>query len=134
MRVYGAVLPNASVEQLHALRLECKKLRYTVEFFREVLGPEGTSVINDLKSFQDHLGDLHDAQVATRILSAFLTEWDARQAALPLGERLNPEPVVAYLASRHAERHRLLTTFDAVWERFERQKFHKNLALAVAAL
>jgi CHAD domain-containing protein len=134
VRLYAAVLPNASVEQLHTLRIECKKLRYTVEFFREVLGREAKAVVNDLKDLQDHLGDLNDAQVATHILSNFLAAWDAQQASLPLAERQNPESVVAYLAYRHAERHRLLTTFHDMWQRFERQEFRKNLALAVSVL
>ena len=134
VRAYAAVLPSATVEQLHALRIECKKLRYTVEFFREVLGPEAKAVINDLKDLQDHLGDLNDAQVATHTLNDFLAAWDARQAALPLAERQNPESVVAYLAYRHAERHRLITTFHDMWQRFERQEFRTNLALAVSVL
>jgi CHAD domain-containing protein len=134
VRAYAAVLPSATVEQLHALRIECKKLRYTVEFFREVLGREVKAVINNLKDLQDHLGDLNDAQVATHILNDFLAAWDSRQAALPLAARQSPESVVAYLAYRHAERHRLITTFHDMWQRFERQEFRTNLALALAVL
>jgi CHAD domain-containing protein len=134
VRAYAAVLPSATVELLHALRIECKKLRYTVEFFREVLGHEAKAVIDDLKDLQDHLGDLNDAQVATHTLNDFLAAWDARQAALPLAERQNPESVVAYLAYRHAERHGLITTFHDMWQRFARQEFRTNLALAVSVL
>jgi CHAD domain-containing protein len=134
VRAYGALLPNASVELLHALRIEFKKLRYTVEFFREVLGSEAKAVINDIKSLQDHLGDLNDAQVATGILNDFLAHWDTRQTEFPLSKRQNPEPIVAYLAYRHAERYRLMATFHQAWASFERPEFRRNLALAVSVL
>jgi CHAD domain-containing protein len=134
VRSFASLLPSASIEQLHQLRIEFKKLRYTFEFFREVLGPEIKAVINDLKGLQDHLGDLNDAQVATQILSQFLTDWDPRQAGLPIGERKNPEPVVAYLAYQHAERYRLMTTFGEAWACFDRPEFRRNLALAVSVL
>lgn len=135
VRAYADLLPSASLEQFHALRIEFKKLRYTLEFFREVLGEESKPVINDLKGLQDHLGDLNDAQVATQILSDFLLHWDAQQAALPVGQRQNPEPVVAYLAYQHAERFHLMTTFyNEAWACFDRPEFRRNLALAVSVL
>jgi CHAD domain-containing protein len=134
VRSYEPFLPSASLEQLHALRIEFKKLRYTVEFFREVLGEEVKAVINDLKGVQDHLGDLNDASVVTGILSAFLASWDERQAGQPIGQRQNPEATIAYLANRHAERHHLMTTFAETWACFVRPEFRRNLALAVSAL
>jgi len=68
VRGYEAILANATIAQLHSLRIECKRLRYTVEFFREVLGTQAKTVINELKSIQDHLGELHDADVACQIV------------------------------------------------------------------
>jgi CHAD domain-containing protein len=134
VRAYDSILPNATIAQLHALRIECKRFRYTVEFFREVLGEQTKEIINELKGIQDHLGDLHDADVACQIMRKFLTEWDARQAALPLAERLNPQPIVAYLAQQSTELHRLMISFPHVWTHFNRPEFRMSLALAVAAL
>ncbi len=134
VRTFDSVIPSATIEQLHALRIEFKKLRYTVEFFREVLGAESKSVISDIKTLQDHLGDLNDADVACQILSDFLANWEVRQMNLPLSERKNPEPVVEYLAAKHSERHALMTTFPDVWNNFNRQEFRKNLALAISVL
>lgn len=132
VRAHEARLAEASLEQLHELRLEFKRLRYTLEFFKEVLGPEVKAVIDDLKKMQDHLGDLNDANVACDQLSDFLERWGVQQASLPIAERRNSEPVVAYLAAKHAERHRLLLSFDAAWAHFHRPEFRENLALAVA--
>jgi CHAD domain-containing protein len=134
VRAYESVLAHASIEQMHALRIEYKKLRYTVEYFREVLGEQSKEVINDIKKLQDHLGDLNDADVATNILRGFLDGWDARQAGLPVSERQNPEAIVGYLAARHAERHRLMVTFQKAWEFFLRLEFRQNLALAISVL
>jgi CHAD domain-containing protein/transposase-like protein len=134
VRAYDQILESATLEQLHALRIEFKKLRYAVEFFREILGKEAKSVINVLKTMQDHLGDLNDAQVATQLLSDFLARMELTHLDLPLSERRNPEPLVVYLAAKHAERHQLMRTFPAAWEDFNQSEFRQNLSLAVAAL
>jgi CHAD domain-containing protein len=134
VRAYDACLEQASVEQLHALRIEFKKFRYTLEFFREVLGESARAVISEVKKLQDHLGDLNDAVVATHILTDFLAGWEAQQAQLPITERQNPQAIVAYLAARHDERHRLMVTFREAWERFNRPEFRQNLASAVSIL
>lgn len=134
VRAYEMVIENAVIEQLHALRIEFKKLRYAVEFFQEVLGDQAEQVIDDIKRIQDHLGDLNDADVACKTLREFIETWEERQIELPLHRRQNPEPVVAYLASKHAERHRLMVTFPEVWAYFNRPEFMQNLALSISVL
>ena len=53
-------------------RVAAKALRYAVEFFREVLAPEAQELIDRVKGLQDHLGDLNDALVASRLLRDFM--------------------------------------------------------------
>ncbi len=134
VRAYGTVLNIATIPQLHALRIEFKKLRYALEYFIEVLGSEARQVIDLIKKLQDHLGDLHDADVACQILSNFLDNWDRGQVGLQLSERQNPEPLVNYLAYQHAERHRMLVTFPEEWEHFEQPETMRKVALAIAVL
>jgi CHAD domain-containing protein len=134
VRAFDQLLGSATLEQLHALRIEFKKLRYAVEFFREILGKEAKNVINVLKGMQDHLGDLNDAQVATQLLSDFLAHMEFSHLDQPLSERRSPEPVVVYLATKHAERHRLMRTFPAAWKQFNQPGFRQELAMAIAAL
>ena len=134
VRAYETVLDDAQIETLHALRIDCKYLRYTLEFLREVMGPEARAVVEEVKAMQDHLGDLNDAEVAIAILNEFLEEWDAAQAGVPLIQRRSTEGIVTYLASRHAEKHRLVTTFPEAWARLNRKEVRRWLALAVAAL
>lgn len=53
----------ANVEEIHNLRIAAKRLRYSLELFRFAL-PSGTnSLINEVKEIQEHIGDLHDADV-----------------------------------------------------------------------
>jgi CHAD domain-containing protein len=134
VRSFETILANASLDQLHALRIEFKKLRYAVEFFREVLGEQAKDVINALKTVQDHLGDLNDARVATQRISLFMEDWETRQAQLPLAQRQSPEPILAFLAAKHAERYHLMVTFPEIWAMFNRPEFRQNLALSIAAL
>jgi CHAD domain-containing protein len=134
VRTYDTVIANAAIEQLHALRIEFKKLRYAVEFFSEVLGEQARQVIEEIKTLQDHLGDLNDADVACGILREFVDTWEERQIVLPLHERQNPEPVVAYLAAKHAELHNLMVTFPGAWAHFNRPELLENLALAISVL
>jgi CHAD domain-containing protein len=134
VRAYGALIANAGVKQLHALRIEFKKLRYTMEFFSEVLGPEAHDIIDELKSLQDYLGDLNDANVACQILSGFIGDAEALQNDLPLHDRQSLEPVVAYLAAKHAERHHLMVAFPELWEHFHRRETLKNIALSLSRL
>ncbi len=134
VRAFDTILELASLEQFHALRIEFKKLRYTVEYFREVLGIQAGEVIEELKALQDHLGDLNDANVASHLLRDFLAEWDVLQTKLPVGERQTPEPILDYMAFCYAERQRLMLTFSETWARFNSPEFRQNLALAVSVL
>jgi len=134
VRSFEPILSNASLEQLHALRIEFKQLRYAVEFFREVLSPEAKNIINTLKGIQDHLGNLNDTRITCQLITAFLENWEALQSRLPMGERQSPEPIVSYLAAMHAERHHLMVTFQDTWKSFDSPEFRQSMALAIAAL
>ncbi len=75
VRAYEEWLTGSDVplERFHQLRIDAKGLRYTLEFFQEVLAKEAESLIEKIKSLQDHLGDLQDAVVASDLLRGFLT-------------------------------------------------------------
>jgi CHAD domain-containing protein len=59
-------------KELHALRIECKKLRYLLEFF-DSLFPEHqiTAMVKQLRQLQDNLGDFHDLCVQQADLHTF---------------------------------------------------------------
>ena len=55
------ILENIDDEKLHALRIECKKLRYLLEFFSSLFSYKKLNVlIKKLKKLQNKLGDFND--------------------------------------------------------------------------
>ncbi|MCG2816342.1 MAG: CHAD domain-containing protein [Candidatus Aminicenantes bacterium] len=60
-------------EDLHSLRIECKKLRYSLEFFSSLFpGGEIRHLITRLKKLQDHLGIYNDIQMQKNELDHFI--------------------------------------------------------------
>lgn len=57
------------IETLHRLRIECKYLRYNLEFMADLLGAESAAIIAQLRKLQDDLGDLNDAAVSMQLLN-----------------------------------------------------------------
>jgi CHAD domain-containing protein len=63
-------LSELSAEALHELRLACKRLRYTLEFFDDILPAEARTVATTATELQDALGEVHDADVWSGIINA----------------------------------------------------------------
>lgn len=64
-------------EFIHVIRLDCKKLRYLLEFFFSLYPPKKISVlISHLKSLQDILGIFNDVYVQQIRFTGFLEELD----------------------------------------------------------
>jgi CHAD domain-containing protein len=59
---------------LHRARIECKKVRYLLEFFASVLGPGVDDAIASLARVQNALGEYNDAAVQVRQLSALVRD------------------------------------------------------------
>lgn len=127
VRAYAPVLRGAEVETLHALRIDGRRLRYSLEFFRETLGREGSEVIARTVALQDHLGLLHDADVAAGLTRAFLE----RTTDLGVDERAE---IGRYLVHREQEVTRLQHSIDPPWRRVEGVAFRQALGRALARL
>jgi CHAD domain-containing protein len=139
VRAYGewVTIPDPPLARLHALRIACKRLRYTLEFFAEVLGSAAKPVIKEVVTMQDHLGALQDAVVACEILRDFLIwgTWGHEAADMPPPEAPIDAPgVEAYLATKEAELDQLLETFPQAWQQLETAEFRRMVAEAVADL
>lgn len=65
----------------HALRIAAKRMRYTLEAFRDVL-EEGaaTDFIERLRTLQDNLGEMNDASVAAHEAATWLTSVEGADA------------------------------------------------------
>ncbi len=130
-------VPDPPPERLHALRIACKRLRYTLEFFQEVLGPQTRSLIKEVVSLQDHLGLVQDAVVAGDILREYLATgtWGADVfAPLPSSQPPAAPGVEAYLASNLAEFRHMVDTFAPTWQRIAGPEFRLRVAGLLAPL
>lgn len=68
----NAITPETPPEALHRLRIECKKLRYLLEFFRSLYEAEAIGApIRALKQLQDNLGDFNDLEVQQNTLRRY---------------------------------------------------------------
>lgn len=131
--------PHVSLARLHRLRIAGKYLRYTLEFFAEVLGPGGKLVVHGVKSLQDHLGDLQDAVVTSGILRDFLSGqgWGrkAGKRARQQGTDLIVAPGVAnYLAYKQNELERLVRTFPDAWQPIRSARYRHTIASLLGKL
>jgi CHAD domain-containing protein len=130
--------PNPALTDYHQMRIVAKNLRYTLEYFREVLGADVEQAIAEIKVLQNHLGALQDAVVASVHLHhviAWGTWTPPADADLRWAKTSSATPdVAAYLAYQQAEIRRLVNTFPEAWRRFERADFAQLIASAIAAL
>jgi len=129
--------PDPPLVRFHRLRIAGKSLRYTLEFFEEVLGAEAKPLIKSTKSLQDHLGDLQDAVVASNVLRNVLLwgtwELPAKPGKAALQDLVTPG-LAAYLAVRQEELRLLVTTFPETWPQIRGPEFGRRLATIVAEL
>ncbi|MGD8327932.1 MAG: CHAD domain-containing protein [Acidobacteriota bacterium] len=95
---------GAPAAAFHRLRLDCKKLRYLLEFFADLFeGNDGARAIVALKQTQDSLGAINDLHVQAGWLERFAGQ--ETDATLALGK---------HLRQRHlAERRQFLERFAA---------------------
>jgi CHAD domain-containing protein len=135
-----------TLSDYHRLRIDLKRLRYTLEFFHPILGPEAGDAIEILKKLQDSFGDLQDAVVAVDHLQMLRRHgtWEApRQpeslwqngAACGLGPDASlPSGLRHLLRARKAEIKTLLTAMPGFWQRFHDEQVPKHIAAALAPL
>jgi CHAD domain-containing protein len=128
VRAYEPVLRWADVETLHDLRIAAKWLRYTLEFVRETLGPEVAPLIARVTALQDHLGLMHDADVAASMARTFLVEHAGGLSAT------ESAAIGRYLVTREREVARLRRTVGAPWRGVAGLGFRRSLGRTVAGL
>lgn len=128
VRAYQTIITWADVPTLHALRIEAKRLRYTLEYFSEVLPVSARRLIATVTEMQDHLGLLNDADVAARAIREWL---NLNAPYLPAASR---EAIGLYLDSRDADVERLRRSLRPLWRRITGQAFRRALGLAITQI
>ena len=102
--------------ELHRLRIECKKLRYLLEFFSSLFPAEEIRlIVGHLKSLQDNLGDFNDLSVQQADLKTYME-------ALP-AERTHPESFAAIgclIGCLYREQQTVRAAFSKTFVQFNR--------------
>lgn len=128
VRAYQPVIRWADIETLHALRIDAKRFRYGLEFFGETLGHDGENLVAKIVALQDHLGKLHDADVAAGLTREFLVEHATRLDAA------HREEIAGYLAHEQREVARLRKSTNRPWADVDDVTFRRTLGRALARL
>lgn len=143
---------------MHDLRISVKRLRYSLEFFTPCYASELVAPILDaLSELQDHLGELHDADVlipefqrSLDVMSSSAARLVARRSSRPRASRrpMSLEQFRRELARGSAtsdragvlgainrmrrQRHENYRAAVAMWRRLESDGFRKRLELLTA--
>ena len=128
VRSYETVMGWADITTLHALRIAGKRLRYTLEYFAEVLPVSSRALITGVTEMQDHLGLMNDAHVAATLTRDWL---NAHAAEVSAASR---EAVGLYLESREDEAERCRRTFRPIWRRMAGPTFRRTLGAVVTQI
>lgn len=128
--------PDVPLTRYHRLRIASKRLRYTLEYFQDVLGPAGKPLITQIKLLQDHLGELQDAVVASNLLRDFLVwgAWGHTEAPALPGEMIVAPGVATYLSARQLELQQRRDSFLPLWEAVSGASFIRLVADVTAVL
>lgn len=119
----AALLDHLDDKRLHALRIECKQLRYLLEFFASLFPPdEISSMVRRLKRLQENLGTITDLAVQRGYLLSFadtlaLDEARARRTLLATGF------LIAALERRQQEEK---DAFAAVFKAYSAPDYHRQ--------
>ena len=109
---HGSQIDINAQDEMHQLRIQCKKLRYAAEFFSPIFNGM-VEFIAHMRGLQDLLGVMNDVRVMPGLLEGLFTEDADRKAAEYAGG------VVGW---RTREYYELLNTFDDRWNEFVNAK------------
>lgn len=117
------IQPDSPDEKLHRLRIDCKNLRYLLEFFRALYPPaEIGAVVGALKKLQENLGDFNDLSVQQSAMRGFADELAA--VGTDVATLLALGRLITGLARRQGEER---LRFHDQFGRFDRPKVRKRL-------
>jgi CHAD domain-containing protein len=115
-------------EDLHALRIRAKRLRYVLEFCEDLTGREGRRAVGRLVRLQDLLGAFHDAMVAADFVREYVDGPGKRAGAAAL------ITMGAFLAQALRRADDMRGDFARTWKRFERRRTRREFDAIIRAL
>jgi CHAD domain-containing protein len=83
-----AARPGSTHRRIHRLRLETKRVRYTLELFKSVYGEKVKQILEPLKRLQDQLGAINDCATTLEMVRH---NKDAAEAVQELADKREAE-------------------------------------------
>jgi CHAD domain-containing protein len=127
---YEMGLADASGETLHALRIACKRLRYSMQIFGHTPAPL-EDVMAKLKAAQDHLGNLHDALFAQQLIRGLMAASSNGDSYVDYADYL---PYADYLDALGREGALLKDGIGPIWENLSGTRMRETIAGFIASL
>lgn len=127
-KIAAAIGAETDDAEVHELRIQCKKLRYLMEFFATLFPkPEFKSILKPLKYLQENLGLINDCAVQQISLQDFLRGLSKRPDSMNIDVAQSVGALIAVLHRRLLEeRAKVLDSF-ALFDRPPTQKTFHNL-------
>ena len=131
-RFAPSALHPDNIDELHAMRIAAKRLRYTMEIFHAVFQSENTAkefdwLYDKVKSVQEQIGEIHDADVRVPLLQ----DYQDRHAPARPEIRAGLETLIA---AQRARRDADYQTFVKSWTKLQGQGFKRRFLLVLAQL
>jgi len=104
----GTNIDRSNAQEMHRLRIECKKLRYAADFYKPLYSGVGT-FIEHMKGLQDILGVMNDISVTRHLLDEILFDTNDHETLEYAG---------AIVGWRTCEFYHQLDNFDRYWDEF----------------
>lgn len=123
-------------EELHAMRIAAKRLRYTMEIFSPLFESELKPYLKVMRQVQEMLGDIHDCDV----WMVYLPRFEERERLRTLRYFGNERPfrrllpgLEAYMGDRSAARDKTYAEFLKSWQAWRRDGLWDRLINEVSA-
>ncbi|MBU1099537.1 MAG: CHAD domain-containing protein [Bacteroidetes bacterium] len=122
LKIGRRIKSNSKDEQLHDLRLECKKLRYLLELFASLFPPKEIDfLVSQLKMIQDNLGDFNDLSVQQDKMKMYLDSYLGKSKS-----EINLASVIGGLITSLHQRNQVVRNeFLEIFKQFDSKKNNK---------
>jgi len=112
----------------HEMRVNAKKLRYTMEIFSPMYKNTLAKEIDTMKKFQDTLGEMHDCDVWNDYIPKFIEEAKTNPTILNTGNIAELEQTLLNFKTYiNDERKKHYAQFVNLWEENQTEKFFPGL-------
>lgn len=121
-------------KELHAMRIEAKRLRYTLETFPSLYVDKLKNPIKIMRNIQEILGNIQDCDVWLEYLPEFIEKESERTVKYYDDDQIFKQlaPGILYFQwERQQERKRLYFMFLKEWQKWREQHIWRNLCETV---